>query len=210
MALVGHGGKPRIHAIGLDSGTSCTGPEVDADLGGAASLGWMGDRLYACSNHKVVEIRLVDGAVRTTSIACDAVTSLGKELFVGPEAASRPHLERYASFDDLLAKRSTGRVLLPSRSTTIAVRNDIGYAGGEDELAALAWRPYAHATSVPLERPATPMHALDVLRDGTVVVAGASEGSGRGSTIRFHDGTTGALRSGHVVVADHVAALKCR
>lgn len=218
MALVGHGGV-HVVTIGLDSGAACVGPALDVELQDAsASLGWIGDRLYACQRDRgVVEISIADGKTRLAPGACEAVTSMGDELLVQPRRTftidePRPFLARYAGFAELIAARPVGRRLASSVTSIVAARDGVGYfaRGSAYEIYALRFQPYAHFEAVPLEQFHAGIHGLDVTGDGTLVIAATA--SGGGDELRLFDAATGAARRTVAIAGQRgpsIRGLKC-
>lgn len=218
VALVGNS-EGHVATLGLDSGTACLGPALDLNLANVSpSMGRIGDRLYVCADERrIVEIDLADGALRTAPNACAAITNMDNELLIQPELRTmlntmiRPHLDRYASFDAVRASRSTGRRLALGASSTIAVRDGVGYfaRGTADEVFAMPFRPYAQVTNVPLERFNDAVHGLDVTHDGTLVIVARDRD---GDVLRLFDAATGDARKTVQVALPRnlpITALKC-
>jgi hypothetical protein len=219
MALAGFG-RPQVVAVGLDSGTACAGPAVGGvELSGNSSLGWIGDRLYACARERgVVEIAVADGATRIAPVGCEAVTSVGKSLLVMPsmEHGPRSGVERYASFDDLRAGKRAEELQASGHASRFAARGQTGYyawhSTGEIQLVPLVpvGSPAARAPSVvKLDGYDDWIFGLDALTDGTLIVGSPSRTR---RDIRMFDGKTGAqLRSISLGLGrgGDIAGLKC-
>lgn len=217
VALAGH--PVQVVAVGLDSGTSCLGPSVaGAPLEGNASLGWIGNRIYACVRERgVVEIGMADGAMRVAPVGCEAVTSVGNSLLVRPsheEHGLGPIVRRYASFDDLLAGNVAEELAASNHASRIAARGRNGY---------YAWHSTDEIQVVPLVKGGTPapvtriklekyddwIFGLDALSDGTLVIGSPSRTA---RDIRLFDGTTGAQLRSIQLAPGHrdISGLKCQ
>jgi hypothetical protein len=216
MALV-QSSKLRVVGVGLDSGTVCMGPTVtDAYLPGNASLGWIGDRLYACIHDRgVAEISIADGGTRIAPLDCEAVTSAGSLLLVTPslQRSSTSGVERYASFDDLRAGHVDEHLATPWASRFAAL-GKIGYFASHatNEVVTRPLVPAAAgvpttATTIKLEGYDGWLFGLDALADGTLVIASPTR---TGRDIRMFDAKTGAQR-GSMALGLHadIAGLKC-
>lgn len=67
-------GAQHLALLGLDSGTLCDGPTIDADLRFASSMAWVGDSAYICEHDQVIEVDLATGATAAINASCWSLT----------------------------------------------------------------------------------------------------------------------------------------
>ena len=165
MALL-EGGDVRLAMVGLDSGQLCSGSTAkNLQASGNASLGWIGDKVYACSRDGVVEINIADGATRVANVSCEAVTTHGSEILVMGFGGG---IKSYASFDDVL-KDKAGKTYNISGvfASRIAAR---------DGQLVFAWHSTNEVQLAPLRDGATvsklPLAGYDDWVDGLDIVGG--------------------------------------
>lgn len=206
-------GENHLVAIGLDSGTACIGPVLHGSEGhGQSSLGWIGDYVYTCERERgIVEVSLRDGAIRVAPFACESVTNDGQSLIVTPAMqAFGGAVERYASFDALLARQPLGTLKIAGTSSRLAVQGNAAYTAGHstDEIGVTALDS-GQRTTIKLDRYDDWIFGLDVLSNGNILV-----GSPRRTErdLRVFDGRTGAQLKSYKLELGHadIAGFKCR